>query len=85
MDYVEVQRYSEIYGMQQLFDEQQRKAIDLVATSSSLLASSFDPTTAKAADLAAFRERVMLLQSNLHVTRQLGEQLTKGYRDLLQE
>jgi hypothetical protein len=83
MDYDEVQTYSELYNMQQLFDEQQRKAIDLVATSTSILASSFDPTTAPADDLAEFRQRVMLLQSNLSVTEQLGAQLIKGYQELL--
>ena len=85
MDYVEVQEYSEIYTMQQLFDEQARKAIDLVATSSSLVASGFDPTKASADDLKDFRRHVMLLQSNLSVTQQLGEQLTKGYQDFLQK
>jgi hypothetical protein len=85
MEYDEVQRYSEIYAMQQLFDNQQRKAIDLVATSSSLLASSFDPTTAKAADLDEFRQGVMLLQSNLLVTEQLGAQLIKGYQEFLKK
>lgn len=85
MDYDEVQKYSELYAMQQLFDEQQRKAVDLVATASALVASSFDPTTAKTADLAEFRRRVMLLQANLFVTEQLGQQLTKGYREFLQK
>lgn len=85
MDYDEVERYSELYSMQQLFDEQQRKAIDLVATSSSLLASNFDPTTAKTTDLSEFRQRVMLLQSNLSVTEQLGAQLVKGYQEFLQK
>lgn len=85
MDYDEVERYSEIYSIQQLFDDQQRKAVDLVATSSSLLASSFDPVTAKATDLAEFRHRVMLLQAHLLVTEQLGAQLIKGYREFLQK
>jgi hypothetical protein len=85
MDYDEVQKYSELYSLQQLFDEQQRKAVDLVATGSALVASSFDPTTAKAADLTEFRQRVMLLQSNLLVTEQLGAQLVKGYREFLQK
>ena len=85
MDYDEVQKYSEIYTIQDLFDEQQRKAIDLVATGSSLLASSFDPTTAKAAELVEFRQRIMLLQSNLLVTEQLGAQLKKGYQEFLQK
>ena len=85
MDYEEVQEYSELYSMQQLFDNQARKAIDLVATSSALVASGFDPTKATTEDLKAFRQQVMLLQSNLLVTEQLGTQLIKGYQDFLQK
>lgn len=85
MDYDEVQAYSEIYSMQQLFDNQARKAIDLVATSTSLVASGADPTKANADDLKSFRQHVMLLQSNLLVTDQLGQQLVKGYQDFLQK
>jgi hypothetical protein len=85
MDYDEVQVYSELYGMQQLFDDQQRKAVDLVATSSTLLASSFDPTKANAQEISEFRRQIMLLQSNLLVTGQFGEQLAEGYREFLQK
>ena len=85
MDYDEVQEYSELYAMQQLFDEHARKAIDLVSTSTSLVASGLDPTTANADDLKVFRQHVRLLQSNLMVTQQLGEQLMKGYQEFLQK
>ena len=85
MDYDEVQEYSEIYTMQQLFDEQARKAIDLVSDSTALVASGMDPTAANSEDLKAFRQRVMQLQANLLVTQQLGEQLTKGYQEFLQK
>ena len=80
MSYDEVRRYSELYAFQQLFDTQQRKAIDLVASSSALIARSFDPTTAKPQDLARFREQLMVLQANLQVTEQLGTQLLDAYR-----
>lgn len=85
MDYDEVQEYSELYAMQRLFDEQARKAIDLVASSTSLMASGLDPTTANADDLKVFRQHVRLLQSNLMVTQQLGDQLMKGYQEFLKK
>jgi hypothetical protein len=85
MDYGEVQEYSEIYSMQQLFDSQARKAIDLVASSTSLVASGSDPTKANTEDLKVFRHQIMLLQSNLLVTEQLGAQLITGYQDFLQK
>ena len=85
MDYEEVERYSEIYNMQQLFDEQQRKAVDLVASSITLVNSAFDPAKADRDELGEFRRRVLLLQSNLLVTGQLGEQLVKGYQEFLKK
>ena len=85
MDYDEVQEYSELYTMQELFESQQRKAVDLVAAGSAFISPAFDPTSAKRDDLTRFREHVMLLQANLVVTQQLGAQLRKGYQDFLQK
>jgi hypothetical protein len=79
MDYDEVRKYSELYTFQELFDSQQRKAIDMVAASSALIAPSFDPTTANKQDVAKFREQLMQLQANLMVTEKLGTQLLEAY------
>jgi hypothetical protein len=81
MDYDEVRTYAELYSNQELFVAQQRGAVDLVATASSLIAPSFDPTTANKQDVAKFREQLMMMQANLLVTSQLGEQLVKAYRE----
>ena len=83
MDYAEVQEYSELYALQELFENQQRKAVDLVAAGSAFVSPAFDPTKANRDDLVRFREHVMLLQANLLVTEQLGQQLQKGYQDFL--
>ena len=80
MDYDEVRKYSELYSLQELFDTQQRKAVDMVAAGSGLIASSFDPATANKQDLAKFREQAMMLGANLMVTEQLGTQLLEAYR-----
>jgi len=80
MDYDEVRKYSELYSFQEFFDVQQRKAVDLVAASSVLIAPSFDPTTANKQDLAKFRENLMMLQASLMITDQLGRQLLEAYR-----
>ena len=84
MEYDEAQKYSGLYYRQAMFDVQQTKAIDLVASASMLVARSFDPTTADPQDVRRFREQLMLLQANLFVTQQLGEQLMKAYREFLQ-
>jgi hypothetical protein len=80
MEYDEVRKYSELYTFQELFDTQQRKAIDMVAVSSAFIAPSFDPTTANKQDVAKFRDQLMQLQANLMVTEQLGQQLLEAYR-----
>jgi hypothetical protein len=85
MDYGEVQEYSELYSMQELFEGQQRRAVELVATGSAFISPAFDPTNANRDDLARFREHVMLLQANLLVTEQLGRQLQEGYQEFLQK
>jgi hypothetical protein len=84
MEYDEAQKYSGLYFRQDMFLTQQNKAIDLVASASMLMAGSFDPTAANTDDVRRFREQLMLLQANLLVTSQLGEQLLKAYREFLQ-
>jgi hypothetical protein len=81
MEYDEAQRYSGLYYRQAMFDEQQKKAIDLVASASMLMAGTFDPDQADPQDVRRFREQLMLLQANLLVTAQLSEQLMKVYRE----
>ena len=44
------------------------------------MAGSFDPDKASKADMARFRDQLMLLQANVVVTGQLGEQLLKAYQ-----
>jgi hypothetical protein len=84
MEYDEAQKYSGLYYRQAMFDVQQTKAIDLVASASMLMAGTFDPTTADPQDIRRFREQLMLLQANLLVTRQLGEQLLEAYQEFSQ-
>ena len=84
MEYDEAQKYSGLYYRQAMFDVQQTKAIDLVASASMLMAGSFEPDRADPQDVRRFREQLMLLQANLLVTQQLSDQLMKAYRDFLQ-
>jgi hypothetical protein len=81
MSYDDVKQYAELYRMQELFDTQQRKAIDLVGESIALISGTFDPTTANRDDLTQFREQLMRLRANLVVTEDLGETLSKAYRE----
>lgn len=84
MEYDEAQKYSGLYYRQAMFDVQQTKAIDLVSSAMTMLSPSFEPEGADPEDVRRFREQLRLLQANLLVTGQLGEQLLKAYRDFLQ-
>lgn len=79
MDYEAVKRYSELYALQSLFEEHQRKAVDLVSTAIGLLSGAMDPTQASKQDLARFREHLMMVLANLRVTENLGGQLLVAY------
>jgi hypothetical protein len=82
MTYDQVKDYAELYALQQLFAEQQRKAVDLVS-SALVIATVGDPSKASKDDLAHFREQLLLLKSNVYVTGQLGQQLITAYRKFL--
>lgn len=83
MSYEQVKDYSELYGLQELFIAQQRKAVDLVTAAIAITAGD-DPTIAPKEDLLRVRDQVTSLRANVFVTGQLGAQLADAYRKFLQ-
>ena len=81
MSYGEVKEYAELYKLQELFDTVQRRAVDMVADSIALVTSGSDPTKADRQDLLKFREQLMRYRASLVVTEDLGQSLTKAYRE----
>jgi hypothetical protein len=78
MDYGEVQKYSKVYGIQQLFVDQQRRSLEHISVALTLFAGS-DPTAAPPRDLETFRQQVMLLRGDLVIEEQLGQRLAEVY------
>ena len=78
MPYDDVRKYAELYSLQELFDAQQRKAVDLVASNSALMAAALTAAKVNRQDVESLRQQLMLLQANQMVTSQLGEQLIKA-------
>jgi hypothetical protein len=78
MDYDEVQRYSKLYALQDLFVTHQRQSVDRVAAAIAIVATD-DPTKAPRADLETFRQHIMALRGDLLVERDLGKALTAAY------
>jgi hypothetical protein len=83
MSYEQVKEYSELYALQELFANQQGKAVDLVA-SAIVIAAGSDPTQAPKEDLVQFRQQLRTLKANVFLTDQIGTQLTDAYREFLQ-
>jgi hypothetical protein len=83
MDYGEVQKYSKVYAVQQLFADQQRRSFEHVAVALTVLAGG-DPTAAAPRDLETLRQQVMLLLGDLMVEEQVGRQLAKVYGTALE-
>lgn len=81
MSYGQVKEYAELYKLQELFDTVQRRAVDLVADSIALVSSGSDPTKASQQDLMRFRDQLTRYRASLFITQDLGQTLTKAYRE----
>ena len=84
MDYPEVQRYSRLYALQDLYEHQQRRALERL-TAALALFSHGDPTKAPRADVESFRRELLSLGGELGVLDQFGKQLLEGYDNFLKD
>jgi hypothetical protein len=83
MPYAEVQRYSLLYDLQDLYTEQQRAMLLQLAEASAILSGDFDPDHPNPKDLEVFRDRVMQLQSTLKIHEQMARRLAERYAEAL--
>jgi hypothetical protein len=79
MDYAEVKKYSEVYGLQELVVAQQRRVLDSVTTALTI----GNPHDAPLKDVEAFRVNVMTIRAELYAKEQLATQLLEGYEKAL--
>jgi hypothetical protein len=83
MPYDEVQKYSRIYDLQDLFNDQQRQMLERLGSASAILSSDFNPDNPNPKDLEAFRYGVMDLRSGLRIHEQMGKRLSERYAEAL--
>jgi hypothetical protein len=83
MDYERVRDLSRVYEAQELFVEQQRRALGRLSAALAILATGDDPTTASPADLHAFRSEVLGLRAELYLQRQLAARVLSLYEGVL--
>ena len=82
MDYAEVQRYSRLYDLQDVFVEHQRSVLREVTLALAVIAEG-DPMQAAASDLERFRGHVRTLIAEVDLLRQLALQLIERYQEVL--
>lgn len=83
MEYGDVQEYSKLYALQDLFAAQQRRTMEDLSAAITMFGGGSDPHAAAAKDLEAFRERVMALRARLEVEMQFGRRLSEAYQRML--
>jgi hypothetical protein len=81
MNYDEVQRYSRLYAVQNLYMDHQRQSLRRVTGALALL-SEGDPHAAAPEDLRLFRQEVRALIGELYIENRLGERLVELYREI---
>jgi hypothetical protein len=81
MDYAEVQKYSKLYDLQDLFVEQQRSMVSRLAAATAILSSDFDADNPNPKDLETFREQVMLMRAALKVQEEFARRLAENYAE----
>lgn len=83
MPYAEVQRYSLIYDLQDLYTEQQRAMLLQLGAASAIIGAGFDPDKPNPRHLETFLERVMELRSTLMIHEQMARRLAERYAEAL--
>jgi hypothetical protein len=78
MAYDEVQRYSRLYALQEIFSAHQRRFIERVSAVGGIVAGG-DPHKAPREDLQALRGHLLALQGDLKVEEDLGTTLRQAY------
>jgi hypothetical protein len=82
MKYSEVQEYSRLYGVQDLYTEHQRRTLEQTASMIVPIRDPDSPTPPE--DLKLLRRQVLALRAHLIVEEQLGRQLADIYRKTLE-
>lgn len=83
MPYAEVQRYSFIYDLQDVYTEQQRALLLQLGAATAILSGGFNPDDPKPGELEAFLDRVTQLRSTLVIHEQMARRLTERYAEAL--
>jgi hypothetical protein len=85
MSYAEVQKYAAAYMLQEQYQAQERRTFEHLSDALSLVSSVFDPTKSPRSDVEHFRTQVLALNGDLYMERQLAQQLSERYAQVLKD
>ena len=86
MSYGEVQEFAAVYDMQDLYQSQQRRSFEHLTDALVLVgAGAANPDTAKKPELEPFRDRLLVMQADLYMEKQLAAQLSERYAKVLKD
>lgn len=85
MEYEEVREVSNLYEVQELVVEQQRRSLDRLSRAMGLFETDGDPRKSPREELLDFRREVRAMRSELDVERQVAERLAALYERVLAE
>lgn len=86
MDYTEVQKYATLYAFQEFLIQEQRRALEAMASTIGIMTASGDgdPQKAPKADIERFRDQIISLRSILLIEEQMATGATARYKKALE-
>ena len=83
MEYPEVKQYAELYDDQDLYVGQLRRLMERTISAVSIITGEDDPSRVPPGDLERLRQILLDLKGDLLADQQMGEQLSKVYKERL--
>jgi hypothetical protein len=83
MAFEDVQRYAQVYALQELLQEQMRRTIEQVSGAIAIVGRAAEPGRTSPDDLRLFRQRVLELLGQVILTNQLADGLMRRYDEAL--
>jgi hypothetical protein len=86
MDYAEVKKYAMLYSFQEFLIQEQRRALDAMASTIGTMTASEDgdPRKGSKADIERFRDQLISLRSILLIEEQMADAATARYKKALE-
>ena len=82
MAYSDVQRYAAAHDLQDLYQSQQHRSFEHLTDALVMVPAVFDSAPSRS-DLERFRDKLLVMRADLYIERQLAQQLSDRYAQVL--